>query len=203
MKPIAQIIFLISASVFSVPPALAENASWQNSYQFETAGKYVEAIAAIDPVPANSTEAELKTLRRGWLFYLLGRYDESIREYGFAIQRNSRSIDARVGITLPQLALKRWSDAAQNAHTALQMAPNNYTALLRLALALEGQKNWDEMAKVTGTLATNYPTDATAYVYLARAKAWQGKTDEAVAAYVAVLSRYPGHLEAKAYLEKK
>jgi predicted Zn-dependent protease len=154
-------------------------------------------------VAANGPDAELKTLRRGWLLYLQGSYDESIREYGFAIQRNSKSIDARVGITLPQLALKRWSDAAQNANAALKLAPNHYTALLRLALALEGLKSWDEMAKVTTTLATAYPTDATAYVYLARAKAWQGKVDEAVAAYAAVLVRYPGHLEAKAYLEKK
>ncbi len=203
MKSISVLAFLFAALVLNTQAALAENIVWQNSYSLETAAKYAEAMAAIDSIPANGPDAELKALRRGWLLYLQGRYDEAIREYGFAIQRNNKSIDARIGITLPQLALKRWNDAAQNARTALQMAPNNYTALLRLALALEGEKNWDEMAKVTSVLVTAYPTDATAYVYLARAKAWQGKVDEAVSAYAAVLVRYPGHLEAKAYLEKK
>lgn len=196
-------IFLAAALTLPVASSWAENAVWQNSYMLESSGKYAEAMVAIDAIAANGPDAELKTLRRGWLLYLQGRYDESIREYGFAIQRNNQSLDARLGITLPQLALKRWSDAEKNARSALQIASNHYTALLRLTLALEGEKNWDEMAKVAAKLVSAYPTDASAYVYLARAKAWQGKTDEAAAGYAAVLARYPGHLEAKAYLEKK
>lgn len=189
--------------ILSATPAHAQNAAWQNSYQLEAAGKYYAAIAAIDNVPVNGPDAELKTLRRGWLYYLPGNFNESIREYRLAIDRNSRSVDARLGVTLPLLAQKRWRDAAQNARAALELAPNNYTALLRLAMALEGQREWEAMAKTAAIMVASYPSDATAYVYLARANVWLYNRDDAVAAYTAVLVRDPGHLEAKAYLEKK
>jgi tetratricopeptide (TPR) repeat protein len=154
-------------------------------------------------VPANSADAELKSLRRGWLFYLQGNFNESIREYRFASERNSKSIDARLGVTLPLLAQKRWREAEQNAHETLEFAPNNYTALLRLTVAQEGQRDWAGMLKSAEAMVASYPSDATAYVYLARAHAWLLKRAEAVAAYRAVLARYPGHLEATAYIEQK
>lgn len=193
---------MATLSFFSVP-VLAQEAAWSSSYQLEAAGKYSEAIAAIDLVPANGPDAELKILRRGWLTYLPGNFNESIREYKLAIEKNGKSIDARLGITLPLLAQKRWREAALHAKAVLDLSPNNYTALLRLAIAEEAQGNWAEMAKYATMMTSFYPTDATAYVYLARANAWLNKRGDAVAAYLAVLSRVPGHLEAKAYLEKK
>lgn len=191
---------VIALSAFS---ATAQEAAWQNSYSLEAAGKYAEAITALDGVSVNGPEAELKLIRRGWLFYLPGRFDESIREYRLAMERNSRSVDARLGVTLPLLAAKRWREAEQSARTALEMAPGNYTALVRLAVAQEGLRDWQAMAKTGATLVSLYNSDATAHVYMARANAWLGKRDDALASYSAVLARYPGHLEAKAYLDKK
>jgi len=203
MKIYSLIAALLLSTSFFATSAMAQQALWQNSYTLETAGKYAEALSAIDAIPANGPDAELKLLRRGWLYYLPGNFNESIREYRLAIERNSKSIDARLGITLPLLAAKRWREAEQSARAALELAPNNYTALLRLAIAQEGQSDWSGMAKTSALLVSGYTTDASAYVYAARAAAWQGKRDEAVAAYTAVLARYPGHLEAKTYIEKK
>jgi tetratricopeptide (TPR) repeat protein len=203
MKSRPLIAILAALLTLSATSVLAQDAAWQNSYQLEAAGKYYEAITALDHVPANGPDAELKALRRGWLFYLPGSFNESIREYRLAIEHNSHSIDARLGVTLPLLALKRWRDAAQNAKIALDLAPNNYTALLRLTVALEGQHEWDDMAKTAAVMVASYPSDATAYVYLARAKVALLQRDDAIAAYSAVLVRAPGNLEAKNYLEKK
>lgn len=203
MKPYAFYAAVSATLLLTTLPAHAQEAVWKKSYELETASKYGEALTAIDAVPANSPEAELKLIRRGWLYYLAGSYDESIREYRLAIERNSKSVDARLGVTLPLLAAKRWREAEQGAKAALTLAPNNYTGLLRLIVALEAQREWATMEKHAETLVAAYSTDATAYVYLARAKAWLGKRDAAVAAYTAVLARYPGHLEAKAYLDKK
>lgn len=194
---------VISALAAFMVAAHAQEAAWQTSYQLETAGKYSDAIAALDVVPANGPDAELKALRRGWLYYLPGNFSDSIREYRLAIERNSRSIDARLGLTLPLLAQKRWREAEQSARTALELSPNNYTGLLRLVLALEGQRDWAMMAKTAAIITTSYPSDATGFVYLARAYAWQEKRADAVAAYQAVLVRVPGHLEAKSYIEYK
>lgn len=191
------------ALILSATSAQAEETVWANSYQLELLGRYNEAIATIDRVPANGPDAELKALRRGWLFYLSGAFDLSIREYRLAIERNSKSLDARLGVTLPLLAQKRWREAEQNAKAVLDMAPNNYVALLRLTLAQEAQHDWEDMEKTAAAMVASYPLDATGYVYLARANAWLNRRGNAVAAYTAVLSRIPGHLEAIAYLEKK
>lgn len=203
MKTPTLLTALFAALALSSTSVVAQEAAWQNSYQLETAGKYSDAIAALDQVAANGPDAELKVLRRAWLYYSQGSYNDSIREYRLAIERNGKSIDARLGAILPLLAQKRWREAEQGLRTVLDMAPNHYTALLRLAVCQEGQRDWAAMAKTATTLVASYPSDASAYVYLARANAWLSKRDEAIAAYSAALSRYPGHLEAKAYLEKK
>lgn len=197
------LLALSAALALQALPATAQESVWQNSYQLESAGKYTEALNAIDGVAANGADAELKLLRRGWLYYLPGRFDESIREYRLAVERNPKSIDARLGLTLPLLAAKRWREAEQAARTVLELVPNSYAGQVRLATAQEGQQDWNGMLKTANALVTSFPSDATAFVYLARANAWLGKRSEAVAAYQAVLARYPGHLEAKAYIEKK
>lgn len=194
---------LVSFLLFATFASHAQETAWQSSYQLEAAGKYNDAIAALDTVPANGPEAELKTLRRGWLYYLMGSYGDSIREYRLAIERNSRSIDARLGVTLPLLAQKRWREAEQSARAVLDLSPNNYTGLLRMVVALEGQRDWALLAKTAASITSSYPSDATGFVYLARALAWQEKRAEAVAAYQAVVVRYPGHAEAKAYIDKR
>jgi tetratricopeptide (TPR) repeat protein len=201
MKLHSTLLAIAAATILQC--ASAQESVWQNSYQFESAGKYSEAIFAMETVAANSPDAELKLLRRGWLFYQAGKFDESIREYRLAMERNSRSIDARLGIMLPMLASKRWREAEQVARAVLELAPHHYTASVRLAIAQEGLQDWAALTKTATTLVADYPSDATAYTYLARANAWLGKRPEALAAYSAVLARYPAHQEAKAYIDKK
>jgi len=140
MKLLCLLAALFSAMALSSMSVLAQANVWQNSYQLEAAGNYAEALAAIGSVPANGAEAEFKTLRRGWLYYLLGSHNEAIREYRFAIDRNSQSVDARIGIVLPLLAQKRWREAEKNARESLDLASNNHTRLLRLTLALEARQ---------------------------------------------------------------
>jgi tetratricopeptide (TPR) repeat protein len=130
----------------------------------------------------------------------MGNYNESIREYRYAKERNAQSLDALLGVSLPLLAQKRWREAEQNVRQALDLAPNNFTGLLRLTLALEGQRDWLGMKKTAATMVALYPSNYTAYVYLARAYAWLNQRSDAVTAYTAVLMRYPGHREAKAYI---
>lgn len=203
MKKNSILAALSAAFILSTAPAFGQEDLWQYSYKLEAAGKYSEASAALDTVPASGADGEIKTLRRAWLFYLGSNLNESIREYRLAIDRNSKSIDARLGVILPLMAQKRWREAEQSSRAALEMAPNNYTALLRLAMSQEAQKDWSAMLRTSEAMVAGYPSDATAYVYLARSYAWMMKRDNAVAAYNAVLTRYPGHLEAKAYIEKK
>jgi tetratricopeptide (TPR) repeat protein len=197
------LIALTAALALQTNSVVAQEAVWQSSYTYEAAGKYVDAMSVLDTVTANGPDAELKLLRRGWLFYLPGRMDESIREYRLAIERNPKSIDARLGLTLPLLATKRWREAEQASKAVLDLAPNSYVGQVRLATAQEGLQDWSALLKTASSLTTSFPTDATSFVYLARANAWLGKKPEALAAYSAVLARAPGNTEAKNYIDKK
>lgn len=181
----------------------AQDAAWQNSYQLEAAQKYTEAINAMDFVQATGTEVELKALRRAWLLYQSGKFDDAAREYRLLADKYPRSVDARLGQSLALLAAKRWREAEATARGALELAPNHYTALLRLTVAQEGAQDWAAMARTANLMVTAYNSDASAHLYLARAYAWLGRRSEALVAYHAVLARSPGHAEAKAYTTAK
>ena len=181
-------------------PALAGPSPWENSYMLQKHGKYLAALQALDAVPDNGPEAAFKTLRVGWLQYLMGHYDASLATYRKAAKADPQSLDALLGQTLPLLAQQQYAQAAKGADAALAIAPNNYTAMLRLAQAREGQKDWVDMQHTAAALASHYPAEAAGFLYLARAYAWQGHSRRAAAAYRALLVRDPGAREALSYL---
>lgn len=175
---------------------------WADSYAHEAAGDYEAAMRALEPVLADGDDHELAVLRMGWLEYLNGDYNASIRDYRRALDLNADSLEARLGLTLPLLAQRRWREAAAEAERVLSVAPWSYFAHIRLLAAEEGLQQWQRLAAHASELAARYPSDATALVYLARARAWQGNVAAARAAYARVLERVPGHEEALAYLNR-
>lgn len=189
---IAVVFFLAAAT------AWADESPWLKSYRLEAAGKYAEAAAALDS--ANSSgDADFALMRRGWLAYLQGRHNEAIDFYARAIKQNPKSLEARLGITLPLLAQRRWKEAALYARQVIAESSWDYTAHLRLMVAEEGLRDWKTLAEHAERVSERYPADATALVYLARAQAWMGNTKAAREDYARVLSRIPGHSEATRY----
>ena len=195
---------LLLAGLLTTSWAYADNeAAWSSSYNLESSKKYADALSALNAIPETGTEAQLLLLRKGWLTYLQGQYNDSVKYYQEAMQQNPKSIDATLGVTLPLLAQQRWQEAAVHAKQVLDTSPNQYTAYLRLIVAEEGAKDWSAMKKHAEELTERYPSDTSAFVYLARAYAWLGDKDEAKKAYSAVLTRLPKHYEATAYLAKQ
>ena len=176
--------------------------AWSESYRAESAGDYAAAIAALEPVIRASPDHELAVLRIAWLKYLLGDYNESLRDYERAAALNPQSLEAQLGSALPLLAQRRWREASVVAQQVLAVAPLNYYAHVRLMVAEEGERQWETLARHARELSARYPSDATFLVYLARAEARQGNLDAAVDAYSKVLERYPSHEEAAAFLER-
>lgn len=181
--------------------AQADESAWQKSYALESAGKYSEAEQPLDTA-VNGPEAEFAWMRRGWLSYRDGRYNEAVSHYKRAMARNPQSLEARNGIVLPLLAQQRWREAAIHARQVIAESSWDYTAHVRLLIAEEGQRDWRGMAAHAQDLTQRYPSDATVWVYLARAHAWQSNVKEAKAAYRRVLARIPGHQEGTAYLNR-
>lgn len=178
---------------------LAEETPWQKSYRLEAAKKYVEASAVLDRIEGGADD-DFLMMRRGWLAYLQGRYNEAYGFYKNAIQINPNTLDGRLGIILPLLAQQRWREAASYAQQVIEKSGWNYTAHLYLMAAEEGLRDWRTLAAHAEQLSRHYPADAAALVYLARAHAWMGNVKTAREAYGRVLIRMPGHGEAAAYL---
>ncbi len=180
----------------------ASNSAWSDSYALEANGKYEKAAALMVPLLSKGDENELALLRYGWLNYLQGNFNDAIKAYKQALERNQRSFDARLGIALPLMAQQRWNEASRYLKQVLAQSPYNYLANIRMMACEEGLRKWETLTKHSLSLSAYYPSNATILVYLARAYAWQGKAALAKSAYRKVLVRVPGHLEASRYLNQ-
>lgn len=175
---------------------------WSISYALEANGKYEKAAALMVPLLNKGHESELALLRYGWLNYLQGNFNDSIKAYKQALERNQRSFDARLGIALPLMAQQRWNEASRYLKQVLAQTPYNYLAHIRLMVCEEGLRKWETLAKHSLSLSAHYPSDASILVYLARAYAWQGKTELAKNTYRKVLVRIPGNVEAQRFINR-
>ena len=175
---------------------------WTESYRLEALTQYDSAAKSIEKVISDNPKNEFAILRHGWLNYLRGSHNESIRDYQKALDLNPGSLDARLGLMLPLIAQRRWREVASHADKVLKVAPWNYYAHVRLMISEEGEKKWDTLAKHAQKVNQRYPSDATVLVYLARANDWLKNDKEARQAYEKVLERFPGHIEATQYLSR-
>jgi len=200
-----QIIALLTLCIFGMPSAFAtsnNNVEWAQSYALEANGEYEKAAAVIAPFLASGEDSEFALIRYASLNYLQGNQNDAIRAYKRALERNVRSLDARLGIAMPLMAQQRWKEASAYIEQVMAYSPFNYTAHIDLMACEEGLRNWEKLEKHASDMTAYYPSDATILVYLARAYAWQGKKDRAASVYQRVLLRYPEHLEASRYLNQ-
>jgi tetratricopeptide (TPR) repeat protein len=191
---------VLLAGLVLVSSAVSAQDPWAESYDREARGAYRAAIRALAPILAAQPDHELAMMRRGWLRYLNGQYNDAIRDYQRSIEINGLSLEARLGIMLPLLAQRRWREAAAYAQEVLRVDPWNYYAHVRLMIAEEGQRQWQQLASHAGDVARRYPSDATVRVYWARALARLGNDAEARARYEDVLERIPSHEEAATFV---
>lgn len=175
---------------------------WTESYRLESLTQYEKAAEVLLPVLKKEANNEFVYLRLAWLNYLNGSHNDAIKYYQKSLSLNKKSLDARLGLTLPLLAQQRWKEAAQYAQETLEISPWNYYAHVRLMIAEEGMRQWQTLAKHAQEVYLHYPSDATVLVYWARANRWLNNTGDAKNAYQQVLERIPGHIEALQFLEE-
>jgi len=188
------ILFLLS------PIGNAKDSVWKQSHQFEKDGDYEKAAEVIKPWTASNDEYALQ--RYAYLKYMQGEYNESIKYYEKAIELTKKSLDAKLGITLPYMAQQRWRQVKIYTRQVLLKSDWNYTAHERLMQAEKNTKKWHTLNRHAGELTTIYPSDAATLAYYAHAKAKQGDTSVASEAYKKVLMRDPDNTEASAYLDE-
>jgi tetratricopeptide (TPR) repeat protein len=180
-----------SAAAATVPEALTA------SYTAETAGSYEAALKALDGLQATGDVGYVVALRRGWLLYLAGRYADAAQAYGLAVTLKPDSVEARLGASLPLMALRRWSEAAAACEAALKLEPGSYLAEARLAWVLFSQGRFAEAAARYEGVVRRYPSDVDMRAGLAWSWLKLGKSAEARAAFQWVLQVAPAHASAK------
>ena len=169
---------------------------YQQSFNLESAGSYAEALSRMDQLAAAGEDGYLLHLRRGWLLYLNGRYADAVEAYGVAVQRSPGSVEARLGQTLPLMALKRWTEAEQACRAVLNLAPGNYLAMSRLAYVLFSQGKFEPAEQAYRDVLAQYPSDNDMRSGLGWSLLRQGRNDAAKAAFDEVLETVPGHVSA-------
>jgi len=174
---------------------------WSESYRLEYLGKHADALALIEPFANRQPVNEFAIMRTAWLLHLQGRYAEAEKRYLRAAEVNPRSLEAKLGVMLPQMALYRWNDAIQSGRKVLAESQWNYTAHVRIMISEEALSRWEDLSKHASEVSARYPTDATVLVYWARAEAALKRTRKAKELYAQVLERVPGHIEASTYLK--
>ena len=186
-------LFFISSSCY------AGDTMWKQTHRYEEAGDYEKAASAIEHVAA--TDHEYAVLRYAYLKYKQGEYNDSIEYYKKAIKLNNKSLDAKLGITLPYMAQGRWRQVMIYTRQVIVKSDWDKTAHERLMMAEEGEKKWHSLDRHSGELIVRYPNDLATFAYHARANARQGDTQVAKAMYKEVLMRKPDHDEANEYLD--
>ena len=191
----------LAAGLAFAAAAHAQPDPWSESYRLEGLGRYAEAQAQIAPLATRQPVHEFALIRNAWLAYLQGRYPESETLYQRALAANPRSLEASLGLMLPQMAQYRWADVIKAGRRVLADSPWDYTAHVRIMISEEAMSRWDELAKHAAEVSSRYPTDATLLVYWARAESALKNLRKARELYAQVLERVPGHAEATKYLK--
>lgn len=193
MRTLKLVVFIL---LIPVELVFADIDPWNESYRLESVYQIDAALNALNNI---SSDNELVLLRRGWLNYLKGAHSKAIEFYNKALNKNSKSLDARLGIILPLLSQQRWREAASNANKALETAPWNYHAHIRLMVTEEALKQWSQLDKHAQAVHERYPSDATVLVYLARANYRLGNESIAINMYQKVQEILPDHFEASQF----
>jgi tetratricopeptide (TPR) repeat protein len=182
------------------PGGSAAARAWKASYTAEASGQLQAAVAALDELPSPQRDGYLANFRRGWLLYRANQHAESVAAYKLAAMAEPASIEARVALLLPLMALSRWDDVAALADDVLKRDPENYLALQRLAFAKFSSEHFPEAEVVYRRLVEHYPSDIEMRAALGWVAYRMGKQREAATLFKQVLELSSDHPSAQAGL---
>ena len=188
--------------LLSVPLLALEGASsfFQKSYESEYKGEYKKAIEELEKLSGNDQNYVFH-LRIGWLQYLDGNYSESTKAYKKAISADPNSIEAKLGLMLPQMALRLWKDSISTAKKVLAKDSMNYLANSRLAYCYYNLGQFDKAEKAYQKVITSYPTDVDMLSGLAWSKCKQNKMKGATDLFNQILVISPEHAASQTGLD--
>jgi tetratricopeptide (TPR) repeat protein len=171
------------------------------SFAHEIKGKPDQALSDVRKILARDKNHYIANLRAGWLAYLNAKYSESIRYYKKATRIAPNAVEPLLGLMLPMMASRMWTDAEKIGGQVLKRAPANYLAGSRLAYIYFSQGRYakaeTEYIKVLG----NFPSEVEMMLGLGWTYLRQGKKAEARKMFEQALSIRRKNLNARAGLD--
>lgn len=190
--------------VFAVPAAHAQTsaAAYQQSYDLEATGKLEPALQALEQLSPADKYTYTYHLRHGWLLYLTGKFGPAVDAYKLAMSKAPGAAEAQLGLLLPLIAARRFSEASSAALSILSTDPRNSTALAKLAWSRYNEGRYSEAADAYKKALADYPANVDLRAGLGWSYLKLGKANEAAAELREVLQIAPRHATAKAGLEQ-
>ncbi|MGM0558023.1 MAG: tetratricopeptide repeat protein [Myxococcota bacterium] len=173
--------------------ANGDAAKYSQSYELEARGNYDKALSVLGGVSKDQRATYTYKLRKGWLLYLGGEYSKAIESYEAAVRAEPKAVEPRVGLMLPQMALRNWKDAVETGRKALDIDKDNYLAASRLAWSLYNLGRYDDAERYYRRMIDLYPSDVEMKAGLAWSLLEQGQKSKAAALFEEVLDVAPTH----------
>jgi len=187
--------------VIWIGAAAADPAVWQASYDAEARGDARTALEVLEGLEGQDREGYLFHLRRAWLRYSMGAFEDAAADYRAAAALAPGAVEPLLGLTLPLMGLRRWGDALETADAALALSPGNYLAASRRGWCLYSLGRYGEAAEAYRDVLEGYPSDSEMRSGLAWSLHLQGRSAEAAVLFGEILAVAPAHAGARAGLE--
>jgi len=194
-------LLLIPFLVFSLTYEEIAKA-YKQSYLYEKIGDYKDAIRVLMPIYNSYPNGYTVNLRLGWLYYLMGKYENSIFHYKRADRAIPTSVESKLGLSLPLMAQEKWDKAEEILFRVLKLDYYNYYGNLRLCTVLEKEKKFEQQKATALKMLAIYPTSVPFLVELAKAYYHLGEKEKAKKLFKDILILDPENLTAKEYLKK-
>ena len=171
------------------------------SVKYEAKKDYKNAIKEIKNIYTEFNDDYLVNIRLGWLYYLNGKQDESIKYYNEAVRLSDNSIESLHGLTLPYAGKKKWDKVKDIYEQILSIDPVNYTANLRLGQIYLHKQDYLNAKKMFKNVYNNYPGNYFACSLLGWTYYYLGSTSKAKELFTDSLILNPGNTSASKGLE--
>jgi Flp pilus assembly protein TadD len=183
---------MIWLAILTTTWAVGADSPLADSYQQEASGNYVAARQRMADVDADDVGAYFVALRTGWLSYLAGD-PSAVHDYRRATILKPRSVEARLGLTLPLMASGDWTQTLLEVDQVLSVAPGQPVAQGRRAWALYNLGRFDEAVGAYQVAITAAPSDADLWSGLGWSACRSGHRDQGQHALRHALALSPNH----------
>ncbi len=196
MKHYLFVFGLLLAASTAAAQAPAER--WQRSYAAEARGDYAGALREHLSVGGATRSTYIFHLRHGWLLHAGARPAEALVPYQAAIDAHPRAVEARLGLMLPLIALRRWREVVSVAEAVHRLDEHNVTARRRLAFALFSLGRFEDALREYERVLGLWPGDLEMRSGVGWCELRLGRTRDAANTFNAVLAISPNDASALA-----